>query len=210
MQGSVTSHVSFAALPQHIEMEVDITDDTEFEIAVDYKTSTEKWTATLTDGKTEIVREGEALCAVLHDVANEIERRNIYSSDKFDASATEMRKRCKKCTYCNGRIFFAETINGKWMPVDSESVPVTMLGSTRGYQLRAVNGGSRAPQVTPITRRFEGQAWIAHQGVCGSCPVPPDSPLLRQRWETNRGVTLQQTTDAVRDLARMASSLRDD
>lgn len=189
----------------HVLVE-DVTNDKSFPIAVDYKAATDKWTVRCTDSGRTV--EAPALCEALHKLANEYEAHDLYDSDKFDADATEAAGRTKKCAYCAGRIFFAETINGKWMPIDFESVPATMLGSTLAYTLTAVNGGARAPQARRITRRYQGQVWIAHQNVCGSRPESPDSPYLRQRWEKNRGVTVKATNDAVHDLARMASTIR--
>lgn len=199
--------VSQLAAGPHVLVE-DVSDDEHFVIEVDFRAAPDQWFVSCAESG--LQRCALSLCEALHDLANEYERRGLFDANKFDPSSTEKMKRTKKCRYCSGRIFFAETVNGKWMPIDFESVPVTMLGSVAGYTLSAVNGGTRAPQAQRITQRFRGTVWIAHQNVCGASPQPPTSPYLRERWETNRGVTVKATTEAMQDLARMALTLQDE
>lgn len=186
----------------------DVSQDQHFVIEVDFKGSTDKWSVSC-DGSGLHVS-APTLIEAIHALGNEYERRGLFDANKFDPLSTEKMKRTKKCRYCSGRIFFAETVNGKWMPIDFESVPVTLLGSVAGYVLSAVNGGTRAPQAQRITQRFRGPVWIAHQNVCGASPTAPDSPYLLERWETNRGVTVKATNEAMHDLARMALTLADE
>lgn len=176
-----------------------------FTIRVDYKPLTDTYSVDCTDSGFEA--EAPSLCEALHKLANDYEAHLRYGSDKYDPNVTTTGARTKKCSYCSGRIFFAETRLGKWMPIDAESVPSIMLGSTRGYLLTPVNGGTRAPLAQRITQRYHGQTWIAHQSVCGSGPTPPDSDYLKLRWEKNRGITVQATQDAADDLQRMVSEL---
>lgn len=192
----------------HVLVE-DTSDDQHFAITVEYKGATDEWTVTCFGGSG-LSTSAPTLIEAIHMLGNEYERRGLFDANKFDPSSTEKMKRTKKCRYCSGRIFFAETVNGKWMPIDFESVPVTLLGSVAGYTLSAVNGGTRAPQAQRITQRFRGSVWIAHQNVCGASPTPPDSPYLLERWETNRGVTVKATNEAMHDLARMALTLQDE
>lgn len=207
--------VDLSASPSYHVLEQD-DEPTDEHLLVDavYTASKDHWTVNVPfDDPAKVVsylqHSASSLCEALHGVANEIERRNLYGADRYDPNATEHGKRLKKCRYCHSTIFFAETINGKWMPVDSESVPASLTGSTYAYQVRTVNGGLRAPQVTPAGKHHQGQVWIAHQNVCGATPKPPDSPYLLARWEKNRGVTLQQTKDAVQELTDAALMLRE-
>lgn len=195
------------AVQPHVLVE-DTSNDRHFVIDVVHKGSTDEWSVAC--GESFLYASAPTLIEAVHALANEYERCGLFDANKFDPLSTEKMKRTKKCRYCTGRIFFAETVNGKWMPIDFESVPVTMLGSVAGYELSAVNGGTRAPQARRITQRFRGSVWIAHQNVCGASANVPDSPYLQERWETNRGVTLKATHEAVQDLARMALSLQDE
>lgn len=197
--------IDLSALPSPRVLVEDKTQDQQFAIDVQYKRKSDKWSATC--AQSGLSGEAQSLVEALHDLANQYERRDLFGSDRFDPNATHTHARTKKCVYCLGRMFFAETINGKWMPIDAESVPATMLGNARAYRLASHHGGTRAPQAEPITRRYQGEVWIAHPMVCGATPVPPESPFLRGRWEKNRGITVKASTDAVHDLQRMASEL---
>lgn len=197
--------IDMSAVPVRKVLEADVTHDQKFSIEVSYAGVRDKWSVVCPETTFEM--EAASLCEALHKLANEYEANDLFGSGKFDPNATETRRRTRQCTSCQGRFFFAETRNGKWMPVDAESVPASMLGSTAGHALIPVNGGTRAPQAHRVTPQFHGQVWIAHPNVCGSRPDAPDSEFLKVRWEKNRGVTIQATEDAAQHLQQLAHEL---
>lgn len=148
--------------------------------------------------------EGYSLAEALHQLANKVDASGIHGSDKM-RSETLTGNDLKPCEYCGGLLFFALTPKGKWLPVDSQSIPAGEAGGLRvfsiferGNQKHVLFGGK--PQ---------GEAWFAHPEVCGIKDQPPSSRKLKGRWEINRQKALKKQTVAVQGLQDILHDLEE-
>lgn len=139
-----------------------------------------------------------SLTQTFHELANILEVGGMYRSDMYDPEAASHSGR--PCQYCDGRLFFAETINGRAMPLDVLSVQNEDLIDVVGYLLTVEHRARKTTQARRAPQYYHGSVWVPHPVVCGATTTAPMMPLLRERWEANRGVTLEAEARAKQEL----------
>lgn len=167
------------------------------------------YTVTIDGLDPSITVHGQSMAEALHEAANQLAILGHWNSDRFDPNATTSANMATSCKYCDGHLFFAETVNGKIMPLDIESVQHRDLIDVAGYLVSwrpqtGIGPRSRA-QARRAPQQFQGEVWVPHPAVCGATAKAPVTPPLFERWERNRGVSLEAEDRARRELIEWLS-----
>jgi hypothetical protein len=156
------------------------------------------------DGTTE---DRELLLRILEAAETVVEEQLLPTSASAQAALDELRKatrnyrlgqlegddddvvvRAQRCERCRCPIFFARTINNRWMPMETEPIDASGIPPSARWVVvfdRTVRGTGAAYVVARPLKDY-GQVWVSHFDTCGARDGPRHKvPPLLARWKAN-------------------------
>jgi hypothetical protein len=114
--------------------------------------------------------------------------------------------RIKECESCSALFFFAQTVNGSWVPMEVETIDASETIPTWRY---VVNFNDVHPRVMTQPMKEDGRVYVDHRQTCGAREGPKHAILAYvRRYKANTERVGHVETDMVKELLEIRNRRR--